>query len=72
MNEKQSRLCVSISEAARLCGVSRPTMSNWTHIPGFPCARIGGRVLIPIAGLERWLARQTNQSDTTLPPGTAV
>ena len=62
-NENPNRLCVSVAEAARLCGVSRPTMNNWTHIEGFPCARIGGRVLIPVAGLERWLDHQANQSD---------
>ena len=70
MKESEKRICLSVAEAARLCRVSRPTMSNWTRIPGFPCARIGGRVLIPIAGLERWLDHQANQSDAA--PGTTV
>lgn len=68
----QAKLAISIMEAAELCGVSRPTLTRWTHLPGFPCARIGGRVLIPLAGLKEWLDLQANQSDTTPPPGTAV
>lgn len=68
MTDISRPLAVSITEAARLCGVSRPTLARWTNLPGFPCARIGGRVLIPLSGLEDWLNQQAAHTDTT-PPG---
>lgn len=62
MNNK--RLAVSVAEAARMCGVSRPTLSRWTNIPDFPSIRIGGRVLIPLAGLEKWLDTHAAGAET--------
>lgn len=44
----------SLSEAARAAGMSRPTFV--THaLPRIPHRRVGRRVLITRAALERWL-----------------
>ena len=55
MSEK---LAYSVSEAARVVGVSRPTMYNWLNQPNFPCLRVGGVVRIPIRAFEEWLNTQ--------------
>jgi len=51
-------IAVNVAEAARLVGVSRPTMARWTHLPGFPVVRLGGIVRIPLRDLEDWLRKQ--------------
>jgi len=56
--ETLAPIAVNVAEAARLVGVSRPTMARWTHIEGFPVVRIGGTVRIPVKGLEEWLRKQ--------------
>lgn len=53
------RLAYSVSEAARLIGVSRPTVYAWLNVPGFPWLRVGGVVRIPARALEEWLNTQT-------------
>lgn len=59
------RLAVTISEAARLVGVSRPTIYAWSKLEGFPIVRIGSTVRIPISAFERWLEAeaQTGRGD---------
>lgn len=51
-------IAVSMAEAARLLGVSRPKLYEMARQPGFPCFRAGGRVLVSRAGLEAWVRRQ--------------
>ena len=52
-------LTVSVTEAARLLGISRPTMYAIIRREDFPSFRVGGRRLISLAGLQRWIAEQT-------------
>jgi len=52
------RIAVNSTEAARLCGVSRPTLYRWTHMEGFPVVRLGGTVRIPVKDLEEWFRKQ--------------
>lgn len=49
------KIAVSMSEAARLLGVSRPTVYQYAHTEDFPAFRIGGRVLVSVDGLRRWV-----------------
>ena len=53
-----TKMALNFTEAAELLGVSRPTMYQIAHSEGFPTVRVGRRVLIPRAGLERWLEAQ--------------
>ena len=57
-NEKLPLVAVSAAEAARLLGVSRPTVYTYMRRPGFPAVRIGGRRLVLVDGLRRWLEQQ--------------
>ena len=40
--------------AEAMC-VSRPTVYRWMNLPGFPVAKLGNCVRIPVRAFERWL-----------------
>ena len=50
---------VSAAEAARLLGVSKPTLYQLLERADFPRFRVGARVLIPVDGLREWVRRQS-------------
>ena len=52
-------LAVSATEAARLLGVSRPTIYQYLGRDDFPSFRVGGRILVSVDGLRRWVDQQT-------------
>ena len=52
------RLAFSVTEAAQLAGVSRPTFYQWMKREGFPAFKIGGTVRIPAAAFSKWLEQQ--------------
>lgn len=58
------RLALTVSDAARLAGVSRPTLYRWMGIVGFPVARIGGCTRIPTRAFERWLNERAGVSES--------
>ena len=49
---------VSVAEAARLLGVSRPTVYALIHREDFPSFNIGQRTLVSTAGLRAWVDAQ--------------
>ncbi len=53
------KLAVGTTEAARLLGISRPTLYQLLNRSDFPRFRVGNRVLISVAGLQDWIDRQT-------------
>ena len=55
MNERIEPLAVSTAEAARLVGVSRPTIYQLINRADFPAFKVGSRTLISVAGLARWV-----------------
>ena len=48
-------LLVSMTEAAQLLSVSRPTLYAWAKLDGFPVIRLGGCVRVSVEGLRRWI-----------------
>lgn len=50
---------VSAMEAARLLGVSKPTIYTLLERADFPRFKVGARVLIPVDGLREWVRRQS-------------
>lgn len=54
----QEKITISVTEAAELLGVSRPTVYKLMHQDDFPMLRIGTRTLIHRAKLEEWAAKQ--------------
>ncbi len=59
-NEK---VALSVSEAAELLGVSRPTVYQLLNREDFPSFRIGTRRLISRSGLEAWVAAQAAREE---------
>lgn len=59
MADKLEPLAVSASEAARLLGVSRPTIYQYINQRGFPSFRLGGRTLVSVDGLREWIRKRT-------------
>ena len=54
--DKLSPLAVSAAEAARLLGISRPTLYQYIGRDDFPSFRVGNRVLVSVSGLQDWLS----------------
>lgn len=59
--DKLTPLAVSATEAARLLNISRPTLYQYIDREDFPSFRLGGRVLVNVAGLQAWIDRQTEK-----------
>ena len=53
-----NKLTLSVDELAATMGVSRPKAYELVNTPGFPVVRVGRRIRIPVAALERWLETQ--------------
>lgn len=53
------KMACSISEAAQMLGISRPSMYLLLDQPGFPAFRVGNRRLISVEGLKNWIRDQT-------------
>lgn len=58
---KHEKLTYSVAEAATVLGVSTSKMYQIIRIKGFPVIAIGGRRLIPIKSLERWVEEQAQK-----------
>lgn len=56
-------LAVSVTEAAKLLNVSRPTLYRYIGQDGFPSFKLGGRVLVNVAGLQAWIDQQTKEGE---------
>ena len=53
------KIAVSVTEAAQLLGLSRPTLYKLIHRGDFPVMRVGSRTLIHREKLKEWAAAQT-------------
>lgn len=58
MDIQSERMTLSVAEAAKTLGISRPSLYSLLDRPGFPAFRVGRRVLISRAGLERWIEQE--------------
>lgn len=56
-------LAVTMTQAAQLLGVSRPTLYRLARMPGFPIIHLGGCTRILVDDLRAW-ARQQTKEDT--------
>lgn len=62
MADKMEPLTVGMTEAARLLNVSRPTIYRYAKMPGFPVFTIGGRTLVSVEGLRKWVDSQVREA----------
>lgn len=56
------KLAYSITEAAKLLGISRPTLYTLVNKPEFPAFKVGGRTLISTEGLREWVKAQAEET----------
>lgn len=56
------KLTVSVTEAAEMLGVSRPTVYSLLNREDFPVFSVGKRRLISADGLRRWVAEQAGEA----------
>ncbi len=61
MTTRTEPLALSVTEAAKLLGISRPTLYTLLHREGFPAFKLGGRTLISAEGLREWVRAQTRE-----------
>jgi excisionase family DNA binding protein len=59
MQSSEAKLTMSVSEAAKKLGIARNSLYEGIKRGEVPCIRIGKRILIPIAALEKKLSRIT-------------
>ena len=59
-NDRTEPMCLAVDGLCEILGVSRPTAYELVHRDGFPTIRVGRRILVPRAGLEKWLETQAN------------
>lgn len=55
-------IAISLSRAAQLLGVSRPTVYQLAKQADFPAFKVGGRVLVSVDGLKSWVNKQAEVS----------
>ncbi len=66
--DSQNRLTVSVPTAARMLGIGRNSAYEAIRRGELPAARIGRRLVISIAALERFLANEPTSRGTAGPP----
>lgn len=64
MADKLEPLAVGTAEAARLLGVSRPTVYQYIRRADFPSFKLGNRTLVSVEGLREWIRRQTAKEES--------
>lgn len=57
-------LAYTPAQAAASVSISKPTLYRWMNEPGFPVARIGGCVRIPVDAFRVWLNKRTEDNTT--------
>ena len=59
------KIALSVTEAAQLLGVSRPTIYTLVHRADCPVFQAGHRTLISRVGLEKWVEKQAGKESIT-------
>jgi excisionase family DNA binding protein len=54
-NTVSERLTISVEEAAVMLGISRTSAYEYVRIGQLPAIRMGRRILVPVAAIERLL-----------------
>ncbi|MEA4899570.1 MAG: helix-turn-helix domain-containing protein [Christensenellaceae bacterium] len=56
-----AKLCITVEEMAKKVGICKMNAYELARSSGFPSIIVGRRILIPVAGLERWLEEQAGK-----------
>ena len=58
----QQKLTMTVEEAGKVLGISRPSAYALTKREDFPTVRVGRRILVPCEGLKLWVEREARAS----------
>ena len=58
------KLTISVPEAARRLGISKPSAYALARRADFPAFHIGERIVVYEAGLEEWVRNQAERKET--------
>lgn len=58
----ENRITITPKEAASMLGLSLTTMYELVHSDGFPCTRIGKKILINVEGLRKWIDNECKKN----------
>lgn len=56
------KITISVDELRQQLGISRTKAYALARSADFPAIKLGGRILIPLAQLEAWIARQAEKA----------
>lgn len=59
----QGKLTLTVPEMGKLLGVSRPTAYDLANRADFPTLKVGRRLLIPRAALQKWIEDHTGNAE---------
>lgn len=65
-------IAISVSEVARLLGVSRPKVYQLMQQDQLPSFKVGTRTLIPVAALHKWVAARAEKGGVNSAANTTV
>jgi excisionase family DNA binding protein len=57
-----TKLTMTVPEAAEAVGISPLSLYRFIREGRFPAVRVGRRVLVPLAALERWLEEEAGKA----------
>ena len=57
-------VAISLQEAAKLLGVSKPTIYKYAGRSDFPSFKLGSRVLVSVDGLREWVRKQAEVNES--------
>ena len=57
------KLAYSLTETAKVLGISRPTEYALIKQTGFPVFQIGSRKLVSVDGLREWVLKEAGRND---------
>lgn len=66
MDINMAPVTLNVTDAAKLLGVSRPTLYQMMQRKDFPSFKIGGRVLIDYDSLKEWSRKQVENKGMSL------
>ena len=61
MTETETRMTLTVKEAANALGVSLPILYTLAQQKDFPALRVGRKILIPADQFKSWLNSQSGQ-----------
>lgn len=60
------KIVYTVKEISNLLGIGLPAAYQLVRSDGFPCIKVGKRLVVPIEAFHAWVKEQTNASSKCL------